>query len=107
MNFWTQFNRRRNRPSRLLPRTVTGSAHEDREAAITRLSLEDRRLDTSDGLLRRICGEYREMPGLRLTCRQAQCFWALDEDTCRACLENLVETGFLRHTDAGSYALRT
>ncbi len=54
--------------------------------------------------LQRMCGEYLEMPGLRLTCRQAQRLWALDEATCIELLNILLEAGFLRQTRDGSYA---
>src|SRR5688572_20900769 len=36
----------------------------------------------SDQMLHRIFSEYLEMPGLRLTRRQAQRLWGLDEETC-------------------------
>jgi hypothetical protein len=35
------------------------------------------------------------MPGLRLTCRQAQRLWNLDEQTCGHVLDFLVEAKFL------------
>jgi hypothetical protein len=53
--------------------------------------------------LRRICGEYLEMPGLRLQCTQAQRLWGLDERTCVELLTFLVEQRFLQRTDNGSY----
>src|SRR5262245_7291557 len=37
---------------------------------------------TLESLLRRIEGEYLEMPGLQLTREQAQRLWVLDCDTC-------------------------
>ena len=53
-------------------------------------------------ILRRICGEYLEMPGLRLKQEQAQRLWGLDGATCAQLLDALVETGFLcRHVDGG------
>ena len=55
-------------------------------------------------MLRRICGEYLEMPGLRLTHKQAQRLWALDEQTCTQLLEFLVEAKFLCRTGVGGYA---
>ena len=57
--------------------------------------------------LERMCGEYLEMPGLRLTCRQAQRLWGLDEATCVELLNILLETGFLRRTRDGTYARTT
>lgn len=58
-----------------------------------------------DRLLDIIRGEYLEMPGLRLTRRQAQRLWALDDDTCEVVLTTLRETGFLRLTRGGDYML--
>jgi hypothetical protein len=54
-------------------------------------------------MLRRICGEYLEMPGLRLQCAQAQRLWGLDEETCAELLDFLVEQRFLQRTESGSY----
>jgi hypothetical protein len=51
----------------------------------------------------RVRGEYREMPGLALTLRQAQRLWALDGATCQRVLQELVETRFLRRTATGRY----
>ena len=46
-------------------------------------------------LLRRIKGEFTEMPGLLLTVAQAKRLWHLDERTCLAALRALVESRFL------------
>ena len=54
-------------------------------------------------MLRRICGEYLEMPGLRLLCAQAQRLWGLDERTCAELLDFLVDQRFLQRTENGSY----
>ena len=35
-----------------------------------------------DALLRRVRGEFREMPGMRLTIDQATKLWTIDRDTC-------------------------
>jgi hypothetical protein len=43
----------------------------------------------------RIRGEYREMPGLRLTLSQASRLWNVDRDLCIRALESLTQTGFL------------
>lgn len=51
----------------------------------------------TDALLQRVCGEFLEMPGLRLTCQQAQRLWGLDEPTCREILDFLVDARFLSH----------
>lgn len=50
-------------------------------------------------------GEYLEMPGLRLTRRQAQRLWALDTATCDALLDTLESAHFLRRTEKGDYML--
>ena len=56
-----------------------------------------------DQILRRICGEYLEMPGLRLTRAQAQRLWGLDEQTCLQFLELLTDQGFLHRRVDGTY----
>ena len=60
-----------------------------------------------EDVLRRICGEYAEMPGLRVTQQQAQRLWALDAPTCRAALEFLTQAGFLCKTHNNEYARLT
>lgn len=54
-------------------------------------------------LLQRIQGEFREMPGLRLTPAQAQRLWGLDRDRCAALLGALVDTRFLARTADGAF----
>jgi hypothetical protein len=56
-----------------------------------------------EDVLRRIQGEYLEMPGLRLTEAQAQRLWGLDRDMCAALLAALVEAKFLLQTRDGAY----
>ncbi len=56
-------------------------------------------------LLDIVRGEYLEMPGLRLTKRQAQRLWALDPDTCDSLLGALEGSKFLRRTRDGEYML--
>lgn len=67
----------------------------------------DSLVQRDDELLQRIRGEFMEMPGLRLTTRQAQRLWALDNTTCRRALDRLVESGFLRCTDGVHFLRRT
>ena len=55
-------------------------------------------------IIRRICAEYTEMPGLRVTESQAQRLWGLDAHTCRLALEYLIDAHFLCHTVGGQYA---
>jgi hypothetical protein len=67
-------------------------------------------MHTSDALsvhVRRIYSEYLEMPGLRLTCAQAQRLWDLDRNRCLDALRILVDAGFLRTTDSGHYVRLT
>jgi hypothetical protein len=46
--------------------------------------------------LRRIRGEFIEMPGLTLTIAQAARLWHLDPQDCKALLERLIADGFLK-----------
>ncbi len=52
-------------------------------------------------LLRRIQGEFLEMPCLRLTEAQAQRFLGVDQPTCSAVITTLIEQKFLRRTPSG------
>lgn len=61
----------------------------------------------TEPLLRRICSEYVEMPGLRLSRQQAQRLWGLDEEACGQILEFLVKTGFLRLAAPDTYGRLT
>lgn len=54
-------------------------------------------------VLRRVKGEYLEMPGLRLTIAQAQRLWGLDRAVCDAMLGALVEAKFLLRTRDGAF----
>jgi hypothetical protein len=56
-----------------------------------------------DELIVRVRGEYREMPGLSLTVRQAQRLWGLEDATCRMLFERLVASRFLRRTRTGRF----
>lgn len=51
-------------------------------------------------LVDRIRADFCEMPGLRLTPRQAQRLWHCDETTCRTVLDRLVESRFLTRAAA-------
>jgi hypothetical protein len=62
--------------------------------------------DTSRGvqdLVRRIRGEFLEMPGLRLTLQQARRLWRLDDTACDAVLAVLVDAQFLARTPDGAF----
>jgi len=56
-----------------------------------------------DDDLRRVRGEYIEMPGLRLTLAQAQRLWGLDRTACDALLGALVDAKFLFRTRDGAF----
>ena len=56
---------------------------------------------TDAGLIARILGEYREMPGLALTLSQAQRMWGCDAATCHAVVDLLVGHGVLRWSRDG------
>ena len=53
--------------------------------------------------LRRVRGEFLEMPGLRLTEAQARRLWGLDEASCSILLQALVDTHFLFRTRDGAF----
>ncbi len=60
---------------------------------------------TAEQLLeRRIRGEYKEMPGLRLSPRQASRLWSVNCEVCAEVLDALVGSGFLRRDRNGMYA---
>ena len=52
----------------------------------------------ADALAARIRGEYREMPGLRLTLAQACRLWQIDATVCEGLLRLLEAEGFLART---------
>ena len=57
----------------------------------------------NDEVLRRVQGEFLEMPGLRLTQAQARRLWGLDAVSCEALLAALVEAKFLFRTRDGAF----
>lgn len=69
--------------------------------------MNSRKVGIDEALLRRVYGEFLEMPGLRLTCPQAQRLWGLDERTCRTLLNSLVDLKFLYNPRHGVYARLT
>ena len=56
-----------------------------------------------DEVLRRVQGEFLEMPGLRLTGAQARRLWGLDAPVCEALLGALVDAKFLFKTRDGAF----
>ena len=57
----------------------------------------------SEEVLRRVKGEFLEMPGLRLTPAQARRLWGLDATACDALLIELVNAKFLFRTRDGAF----
>jgi hypothetical protein len=52
----------------------------------------------------RVRNEFIEMPGLRLTVRQAARLWGLDAPVCENVIDVLVRSAFLRWTAGGTVA---
>ena len=60
-------------------------------------------LRANDETLRRVQGEFLEMPGLRVTEAQARRLWGLDAASCDALLGALVDAKFLFKTRDGAF----
>jgi hypothetical protein len=54
-------------------------------------------------IIKRVCGEYLEMPGLGLKREQARRLWHVDDEFCGQILDFLVESRFLRRRSDGRY----
>jgi hypothetical protein len=67
--------------------------------------MQERGLGMQD-VVRRVRGEFLEMPGLRLTPQQARRLWLLDEQSCEAILGALVKARFLARTRDGAFVLQ-
>jgi hypothetical protein len=74
----------------------TSRTHEPCTVTLFRTSVEDH-------LLRRVRGEFREMPGMRLTIDQAMRFWMVDRTTCTSIFDSLVAARFLELDATGRY----
>jgi DNA-binding GntR family transcriptional regulator len=61
------------------------------------------RTAAEDALLYRIRGEYRDMPGMRLTLEQAMRLFMLDRGPCTRVLDSLETKGFLKRDPNGRY----
>jgi hypothetical protein len=61
------------------------------------------RAQATDDVLRRVKGEFLEMPGLRLTVAQACRLWGLDVASCNALLGELIDANFLFRTRDGAF----
>lgn len=59
-----------------------------------------------ESLAGRIQTEYREMPRLTLTLRQASRLWNAPREVCEAALSSLVRSGFLSQGSDGSFLRR-
>jgi hypothetical protein len=64
--------------------------------------LHERSVEIDEGLCRRICAEYRELPGLQLTVAQASRLWNTDISIARQALDALVDRACL-HRDGSLY----
>jgi hypothetical protein len=58
-----------------------------------------------DAIRRRAEAEYREMPGLKLTARQASRLWHMDPTASARLLDSMVEAGVLYRAKDGGYVL--
>lgn len=56
-----------------------------------------------ESLVHRVRAEFLEMPGLQLTCDQAQRLWVIDRNTCATVLDRLVALRFLVRRADGRY----
>lgn len=59
---------------------------------------------TIDDVLTRLRAEFLEMPGLRLTCAQAQRLCGVEQTVCQMMLNSLVAAKFLGVSTDGRYA---
>jgi len=69
------------------------------------LLLEKRATMEMQTLIRRVRGEYLEMPGLSLTLAQACRLWQMDMRTCQAAFDALIAERFLGRTRDGAFVL--
>jgi hypothetical protein len=60
-------------------------------------------MSTHEALVARVRGEYREMPGLRLSFVQACRLWQMEARTCEMVLEALVTERFLVRSQNGAF----
>jgi hypothetical protein len=66
-------------------------------------SMTPESLRANEEVLRRVQGEFLEMPGLRVTVAQARRLWGLDAASCDALLGTLVDAKFLFRTRDGAF----
>jgi hypothetical protein len=68
-------------------------------------SMEGERAMNVATVARRVLAEFREMPGMALTPRQASKLFGLEQEVCRLVLDMLVDAAYLRETIAGQITL--
>lgn len=90
------------RPKPLTVRELPGGGRRDATAP----GSDRRSWPARESLLRRIRGEFDEMPGLRLTPQQARRLFGVRADICARILEALVADGVLVRRGDGTYARR-
>lgn len=73
------------------------------EPSEVRPILTTTRHSATDEVLRRVQGEFLEMPGLRLTETQTRRLWGMEAAMCSALLSALVDAGFLFRTRDGAF----
>ena len=76
--------------------TATGGTHEPCTVTLFKSASED-------ALLRRVRGEYREMPGMRLTIEQAMRLWNIDRQACASVFNSLIASHFLEMDGFGRF----
>ncbi len=92
---------------------VTAEAFAPTNSMLQTASMEGGRRDphdrrdhpSRDEVLRRIRDEFREMACMAVTLPQASRLFHVDVDVCERILTELVQAGFLRRTDSGTYML--
>ena len=67
----------------------------------------EQRHPVREELVRRIRGEFEEMPGLSLTPGQAIKLFGVSPDECAGILSHLIEQGVVRLKSDGRYTYRT
>ena len=55
-----------------------------------------------DLVTKRVRAEFEEMPGMTLTMRQASRLFGIERETCKAVVDRLVRTRYLKWTASGS-----
>ena len=65
---------------------------------------ERRDLVRREAIVRRITAEFRDMPGLVLSIKQASRFLGVDEAACARILASLTQSGVLRRKDSETFA---